>query len=56
MVEVYIDDMNIAVAGELLKIMPLSDFERIEYVPALGATRWGLRASETGVLLLYTRR
>lgn len=56
MVEVFIDDMSVPLAGELLRVTPLTDFERIEYIPPLGATRWGYRASQTGVLLLYTKR
>lgn len=56
MVEVYIDGMRINAAGQVLLHADLNQFERIEYVPALGAARWGLRATETGVLLLWTRR
>jgi hypothetical protein len=56
MVEVYIDDVPVAAAGMLLAHGDLSEFERIEYVPSLGASRWGLRAMETGVLLLWRRR
>jgi hypothetical protein len=56
MVEVYIDDVPVMAAGMVLAHSNLSEFERIEYVPSLGAHRWGLRATETGVLLLWHRR
>lgn len=56
MVEVYIDDVPVSAAGMVLAHMDLNAFERAEYVPSLGASRWGLRATETGVLLLWTRR
>lgn len=56
MVDVWMDGVQIPNPGEVLVHANLNEFERIEYVPALGAARWGLHATETGVLLLWTRR
>lgn len=57
MVEVFIDGVSIRAAGQVLRATPIGEYERVEYVPPLGATRWGYRAAtETGALLLWTKR
>jgi len=53
---VVVDGLSIAEAGRFLRDLPITDIERIEFIPASqGAARYGLGATY-GVLVIETRR
>lgn len=55
MMTVVLDGAVLVNPGDLLTAVPASDIERMEYLPPLAATRWGLQASANGALVLWTR-
>jgi hypothetical protein len=55
MIAVVVDGAPVIRGAEMLFTLPLWQLESIEFLPPLGAIRWGERAAINGALVIWTR-
>jgi hypothetical protein len=55
MIAVVVDGAPVVRGAEMLLALPLWQVESIEFLPPLGALRWGERAAINGAIVIWTR-